>query len=201
MLGKCLVGFYQLLLKISKALRAILFGDICSNNIIAGKADGVETWYVSKAAVKEFPGETNFSVITGDGSFFSSMSFILDKAETDLRRVKDQVQLQREMKQRKDAAGKAGRFAAGQSKMMLDFKQDRAEASQGAANRLADRQLSTANEALDEAKARFEVLIPLNVVMPDEPAVSKTGAGVRRRDRGSWRPPSVWSAYLQGHWS
>ncbi len=90
----------------------------------------------------------------------------LDKAETDLRRVKDQVQLQREMKQRKDAAGKAGRFAAGQSKMLLDFKQDRAEASQGAANRLADRQLSAANEALDDAKGRFEVLIPLNVVMP-----------------------------------
>ena len=90
----------------------------------------------------------------------------LDRAEGDLRRVKDQVQLQREMKQRKDAAGKAGRFAAGQSKMMLDFKQDRAEASQGAANRLADRQLTAANEALDEAKARFEVLVPLNVVAP-----------------------------------
>jgi ATPase subunit of ABC transporter with duplicated ATPase domains len=90
----------------------------------------------------------------------------LDKAETDLRRVKDQVQLQREMKQRKDAAGKAGRFAAGQSKMLLDFKQDRAEASQGAANRLADRQLSEANEALDKAKARFEVLVPLNVMAP-----------------------------------
>jgi len=90
----------------------------------------------------------------------------LDKAEIDLRRVKDQVQLQREMKARKDAAGKAGRFAAGQSKMTLDFKQDRAEASQGAANRLADRQLSAANEALDKAKAQFEVLVPLNVVAP-----------------------------------
>ncbi len=90
----------------------------------------------------------------------------LEKAEGDLRRVKDQVQLQREMKQRKDAAGKAGRFAAGQSKMMLDFKQDRAEASQGAANRLADRQLSEANEALDKAKAQFEILVPLNVVAP-----------------------------------
>jgi ATPase subunit of ABC transporter with duplicated ATPase domains len=90
----------------------------------------------------------------------------LDKAETELRRVKDQVQLQREMKQRKDSAGKAGRFSAGQSKMLLDFKQDRAEASQGAANRLADRQLSEANEALDKAKARFEILLPLNVVTP-----------------------------------
>lgn len=90
----------------------------------------------------------------------------LEKAETDLRRVKDQVQLQREMKQRKDAAGKAGRFAAGQSKMLLDFRQDRAEASQGAANRLADRQLSAANEALEDAKAKFEILVPLNVSTP-----------------------------------
>ena len=90
----------------------------------------------------------------------------LDRAEGDLKRVKDQVQLQREMKARKDAAGKAGRAKAGQSKMMLDFKQDRAEASQGAANRLADRQLSEATEALDEAKARFEVLVPLNVIAP-----------------------------------
>ena len=90
----------------------------------------------------------------------------LDKAELDLRRVKDQVQLQREMKQRKDAAGKAGRATAGQSKMLLDFKQDRAEASQGAANRLADRQLSSANEALEKAKAQFEVLVPLNVIAP-----------------------------------
>ena len=90
----------------------------------------------------------------------------LDKAEGDLKRVKDQVQLQREMKARKDAAGKAGRAKAGQSKMMLDFKQDRAEASQGAANRLADRQLSEATEALDDAKARFEVLVPLNVIAP-----------------------------------
>ena len=90
----------------------------------------------------------------------------LDRAEGDLKRVKDQVQLQREMKARKDAAGKAGRARAGQSKMMLDFKQDRAEASQGAANRLADRQLSEASEALEEAKAKFEVLVPLNVVAP-----------------------------------
>jgi len=114
------------------------------------------------------------SVFTGGWSAFAAArearraeaAGALDKAESDLRRVKDQVQLQREMKQRKDAAGKAGRFAAGQSKMMLDFKQDRAEASQGAANRLAGRQLSEANEALDKAKARFEILVPLNVVAP-----------------------------------
>jgi len=90
----------------------------------------------------------------------------LDKAAMDLKRVKDQAQAQREMKQRKDAAGKAGRATAGQGKMLLDFKQDRAEASLGVANRLAERQLSAASEALEEAKAKFEILIPLNIVAP-----------------------------------
>ena len=49
----------------------VRYVDLGSNNIIAGKADGVENVVRVKAAVKEFPGETNFSVITGDGSFFS----------------------------------------------------------------------------------------------------------------------------------
>ena len=49
----------------------VRYVDLGSNNIIAGKADGVENVVRVKAAVKEIPGETNFSVITGDGSFFS----------------------------------------------------------------------------------------------------------------------------------
>ena len=49
----------------------VRYVDWGSNNIIAGKADGVENVVRVKAAVKEVPGETNFSVITGDGSFFS----------------------------------------------------------------------------------------------------------------------------------
>ena len=35
------------------------------------EADGVENVVRVKAAVRDFPGETNFSVITGDGSFYS----------------------------------------------------------------------------------------------------------------------------------
>jgi hypothetical protein len=54
----------------------VRYVDLGSNNIIAGKADGVENVVRVKAAVKEFPGETNFSVITGDGSFFSFNVFI-----------------------------------------------------------------------------------------------------------------------------
>lgn len=49
----------------------VRYVDLGSTDIIAGKADGVENVVRVKAAVREFPGETNFSVITGDGSFFS----------------------------------------------------------------------------------------------------------------------------------
>ena len=59
----------------------VRYVDLGSNNIIAGKADGVENVVRVKAAVKEFPGETNFSVITGDGSFFSFNVVYKDEGE------------------------------------------------------------------------------------------------------------------------
>jgi conjugative transposon TraN protein len=45
--------------------------DLGSHTIIAGKASGVENVVRVKAAVNGFDGETNFSVITADGSFYS----------------------------------------------------------------------------------------------------------------------------------
>lgn len=49
----------------------VRYVDLGSTDIIAGKADGVENVVRVKAAVKGFTEETNFSVITGDGSFYS----------------------------------------------------------------------------------------------------------------------------------
>lgn len=45
--------------------------DLGSNYIIAGKADGAENVVRVKATTEGFPGETNFSVICEDGSFYS----------------------------------------------------------------------------------------------------------------------------------
>lgn len=50
---------------------AVRYVDLGSNWIIAGKADGVENVIRVKATTEEFPGETNFSVICEDGSFYS----------------------------------------------------------------------------------------------------------------------------------
>jgi conjugative transposon TraN protein len=56
----------------------ISYIDLGSSNIIAGKAEGAENVVRVKAAVKDFTDETNFSVITDEGSFYS---FILNYSE------------------------------------------------------------------------------------------------------------------------
>jgi conjugative transposon TraN protein len=50
---------------------AIKYIDLGSANIIAGKADGAENVIRVKAAVRNFQIETNFSVITEEGSFYT----------------------------------------------------------------------------------------------------------------------------------
>ncbi len=50
---------------------AIRYVDLGSEYLIAGKADDAENVLRVKASVKEFEPETNFSVITNDGHFYS----------------------------------------------------------------------------------------------------------------------------------
>ncbi|MDR0368144.1 MAG: conjugative transposon protein TraN [Bacteroidales bacterium] len=50
---------------------AVRYVDLGSAHIIAGKADGAENVVRVKATTEGFPGETNFSVICDDGSFYS----------------------------------------------------------------------------------------------------------------------------------
>ena len=50
---------------------AIRYVDLGSPNLIAGKADGAENVIRVKATVKNFRQETNLSVITEDGSFYT----------------------------------------------------------------------------------------------------------------------------------
>ncbi|GAB6119093.1 conjugative transposon protein TraN [Dysgonomonas termitidis] len=49
----------------------IVYVDLGSANIVAGKADGVDNILRVKAAIRDFSTETNFSVVTDEGSFYS----------------------------------------------------------------------------------------------------------------------------------
>src|SRR5665648_769621 len=59
----------------------IAYIDLGSSNIIAGKAEGAGNVVRVKAAVKDFPEETNFSVITDEGSFYSFIVNYSDNPE------------------------------------------------------------------------------------------------------------------------
>lgn len=60
---------------------AVKYVDLGSNNLIAGKADGSDNVVRIKAAVKGYEGETNFSVITDDGCFYSFTAVYSDNPE------------------------------------------------------------------------------------------------------------------------
>lgn len=60
---------------------AVQYVDLGSNDIIAGRASGAENVVRIKAAVAGFPGETNCSVITADGSFYSFIVKYADEPE------------------------------------------------------------------------------------------------------------------------
>lgn len=50
---------------------SVVYVDLGSSNLVAGKADGVNNVLRIKAAVRDFSTETNFSVITDEGNFYS----------------------------------------------------------------------------------------------------------------------------------
>ena len=55
----------------------IIYVDLGSNNLIAGKASGAENVLRVKAAMRGFESETNLAVITGDGSFYTYSAHVM----------------------------------------------------------------------------------------------------------------------------
>lgn len=55
----------------------VVYVDLGSANIVAGKADGVDNILRVKAAVRDFSTETNFSVVTDEGSFYSFSAHVM----------------------------------------------------------------------------------------------------------------------------
>ncbi len=83
-------------------------------------------------------------------------------AETAVKQAEKQARLIRERQEKRDSAGKKSRFSAGQSKLLLDAREDRAQATGGRNNQLAQKQAESSQKALSEAQSKFERLIPQN---------------------------------------
>ncbi len=90
----------------------------------------------------------------------------LDEAQRAQARVGRDIQAAAERKARSDAAGRRARARNDAPKILLDAKADRAQASDGRAGRLAERQAADAAAALAEAEARIERVRRLAFALP-----------------------------------
>jgi ATPase subunit of ABC transporter with duplicated ATPase domains len=90
----------------------------------------------------------------------------LDRASDALRNARRAVQKAREEKARRDKAGRAWRAKGIEDKMFMDAEKQRAENSGSRERHLADRLIDGRTEALEEARARVEVLTPLSIDLP-----------------------------------
>jgi ATPase subunit of ABC transporter with duplicated ATPase domains len=95
------------------------------------------------------------------------------RAEAELTRASDAkrnaeraVQKAKEKKARRDKAGRAWRAKGVEDKMFMDREKQRAENSGARENRLADRLIDDRADALEQARARLEILTPLSIELP-----------------------------------
>jgi ATPase subunit of ABC transporter with duplicated ATPase domains len=95
------------------------------------------------------------------------------RAEADLTRAADAlrstertVQQAREKKARRDKAGRAWRTKGVEDKMFMDREKQRAENSGAREGHIAERLIGERTDALEEARARVEILTPLSIDLP-----------------------------------
>jgi ATPase subunit of ABC transporter with duplicated ATPase domains len=90
----------------------------------------------------------------------------LTRASDALRNAERAVQKAKEKKARRDKAGGAWRAKGGEPRLSLDAAQQRAENSGAREGHIADRRIHDRADALEEARARVEVLTPFLIELP-----------------------------------
>jgi ATPase subunit of ABC transporter with duplicated ATPase domains len=90
----------------------------------------------------------------------------LSRASDALRQTERAVQKAKEKKARRDKAGRAFHASGGQARILMDAEKQRAENSGARESHLADRLIGDRTEALEQARARVEILTPLTIELP-----------------------------------
>lgn len=90
----------------------------------------------------------------------------LDRASDALRNAERAVQRAHERKARRDRAGRAYHASGSQASILLDAQKQRAENSGARESRIADRLIGDRTQALEEARAKVEILTPLSIELP-----------------------------------
>ncbi len=89
----------------------------------------------------------------------------LDAAEREARQAARAAQQARERQARRDSVGRKGRATSSDPKILLDARQERAEATAGRANRLAARLQAEAQDALARSREAIERVTPFTAGM------------------------------------
>jgi ATPase subunit of ABC transporter with duplicated ATPase domains len=90
----------------------------------------------------------------------------LDRATDALRNAERDARKARERKARRDRAGRAWRAKGVEDKMFMDREKERAENSAAREGHLAERLIGHRTEALQDARARVEIVTPLAFELP-----------------------------------
>jgi ATPase subunit of ABC transporter with duplicated ATPase domains len=90
----------------------------------------------------------------------------LARASDALKRTRKSAQQAKEKQDRRDKAGRAARAKGDAPKMLLDKRQERAEATRGKGSALAARQMAESEEDLAAARVRIEILAPITMDLP-----------------------------------
>ena len=90
----------------------------------------------------------------------------LARASDTLKRTRKSAQQAKEKQDRRDKAGRAARAKGDAPKMLLDKRQERAEATRGKGNALAARQMAESEGELAAARERIEILAPITMDLP-----------------------------------
>lgn len=90
----------------------------------------------------------------------------LDRAQRDLRQQSAAVQRQREKKARRDKVGRGNAAKGGTPRIVLGAMAERAENSGARDTLLTERILNDADQAVEDAKQRVEVVTPLRIDLP-----------------------------------
>jgi len=90
----------------------------------------------------------------------------LARSQTALRRTQADAQRAKEKQDRRDKAGRTARAKGDAPKMLLDKRQERAEATAARGGDLASRQTNESAAALEAARAKVEITAPITMDLP-----------------------------------
>ncbi|MEZ5939053.1 MAG: ABC-F family ATP-binding cassette domain-containing protein [Hyphomonadaceae bacterium] len=91
----------------------------------------------------------------------------LDRARRDLARQSRGVQETAERKARRDRMGRRKRARGDEPKILLDARADRAERTDARNSQLGEKLVGAAQDAVERARERVEILAPLAIDLPD----------------------------------